>query len=486
MPLQWKKKAVIIQLCKEKREKTSCRSGGTRLRQRAYDFLLRRRPGKLRTEQCIVLAFLGVILLGAGLLTLPAASRGGESAGFLTALFTSTSATCVTGLVLADSYTQWSGFGQIVILCLIQTGGLGFMSLASVFFFLLRRKIGLRQRLIMAQGFSLNDVDGVVHLVRTVLLWTALIEGGGALILTFRFLPEYGFSQALRWGVFHAVSAFCNAGFDIWGKIRPGSSVECFARDPVVNLTLMALIIIGGLGFYVWLELANHRKKPLSVHTKLVLLISALLIAGGAALFAVFEWENDATIGAWSAGEKLLAASFQSVTCRTAGFASIPQGSLSEASKALSCVLMLIGGSAGSTAGGMKTVTVGVLLLSLIASARGRSRVTVFGRTISQDQIRQAVTVVGLMLTLTVAGGIFLCAANGFSFLDCLYEAASALGTVGLTTGLTPLFGVGSKLLLIVFMFFGRVGIMTICFGFLLGDPAEERYRYAETRLLIG
>ncbi len=460
------------------------------MRRRIYELFLRRgkRARRLRPEQTIVLAFALIVLAGALLLTLPVASRSGGSGGFLTALFTAASATCVTGLVVADTWTQWSGFGQIVIISLIQIGGLGFMSMVSVFFFLFRRKIGLKQRLIMAQGFSLNDVDGVVKLVRTVLLWTAVAELAGAAVLTLRFLPEYGFSRALRWGLFHSVSAFCNAGFDIFGALKPDSSLGLFVSDPIVNWTVMALIVFGGLGFYVWTDLANglRNRKRLSVHTKLVLLITTILLLGGTALFAALEWDNPGTFGGFTAPRKLLAAAFQSVTCRTAGFASVDQGALTEPSKALSCLLMLIGGSSGSTAGGVKTVTAGVLALSLLGSARGRTRLTVFGRTIGQDQARQAMTIVGLMLTLAFFGGMFLSASNGLPFLDCIYEVCSALGTAGLTTGITPVLNTASKILLIVFMFFGRVGVMTVSFGFLLGDPAEERFHYAETKVLIG
>ncbi|MCI8525848.1 MAG: potassium uptake protein, TrkH family [Oscillospiraceae bacterium] len=442
---------------------------------------------RFRTEQYIVLAFLTVILAGALLLMLPVASRSGESCGFLTAMFTATSATCVTGLVLADTYVQWSGFGQVVILTLIQIGGLGFMSIISVFFFLLHRKIGLQHRLVMAQGFSLNEMEGVVHLVRTVLLWTAIFEGTAAAILTVRFWGEYGLGQALRWGIFHAVSAFCNAGFDLFGKLEPGSSLGLFVSDPVVNWVIIALIILGGLGFYVWVDLARHRRfSRLSVHTKLVLTITAFLVLGGAALFAVLEWDNPRTLGSLDTGEKLLASIFQSVTCRTAGFAALPQGELTEASKACSSVLMLIGGSAGSTAGGIKTVTIGILFLSAVSAARGQSRLSVFGRTIGADQVRQAMTIMFLMVTLAFSGAVILSAGGGFSFVDSLYETASALGTAGLTTGITPLVSTGAKWMLILFMFFGRVGIMTISFGFLLGNRAKERYRYAEAKVLIG
>ena len=460
------------------------------MREKLLHFLMSRgrKSYKMRTEQYIVLSFFGVILLGTLLLMLPIASRSGDSCGFLTAWFTATSATCVTGLVLVDTYTQWTGFGQIVILALIQIGGLGFMTVISVFFFLLHRKIGLQQRLIMAQGFSLNNVDGVVHLVRTVLLWTILFEVGGAVILTLRFLGEYGLWQSLRWGIFHAVSAFCNAGFDIFGVLQPDSSVTLFVHDPVVNLVIMTLIVAGGLGFYVWADLSRvHRRgHHLTVHTRLVLVITATLILGGAGLFALLEWNNPATIGNYSVGEKILACFFQSVTCRTAGFASVPQGELTEASQAVSSLLMLIGGSAGSTAGGIKTVTVGILILSVLSAARGRSRVTVFHRTIANQQIRQAMTVMLLVVLLAFGGAVFLCADTPFTFTQCFYETSSALGTVGLTTGITPLLTAGPKVLLIIFMFFGRVGITTISLGFLMSSQVQERYHYAETKVLIG
>ena len=446
-----------------------------------------KRSGGLRTEQYIIFAFAGVILTGSLLLCLPFAVREGEQISFLTALFTATSATCVTGLVLVDTYLHWTAFGQVVIICLIQIGGLGFMTVASVFFFMLHRKIGLKQRMIIAQGFSLNDMHGVVNLVRGVLKGTFLFEFTGALILTLRFAPQFGVWRAIRWGVFHSVSAFCNAGFDILGYLKPNSSLGVFATDPVVNITIMALIVIGGLGFYVWADLsANRKRRPLSLHTKLVLTITAILILGGAGLFALFEWNNPGTFGHFKTGGKILASFFQSVTCRTAGFATVDEGKLTDASKAISVLLMLIGGSSGSTAGGIKTVTFGVLILAVFASARGKSRVTVYGRTIADDQIRQAMTIMVLMVGLAFGGAVAISITNGFPFLDCLFETASALGTVGLTAGITPLIGPGSRILLIIFMFFGRVGIMTFSMSFLLGSRVDERYHYAEGKVLIG
>jgi len=437
--------------------------------------------------QIIVLVFLIIILMGSCLLMLPAASESEASIPFLTALFTATSATCVTGLSLVDTGTCWSGFGQAVILLLIQIGGLGFMTIAALFFFAVRRKIGLKQRLIMAQSLGMERLSGVVKLVRLILLRTFVVEGIGAAILTIRFAFQMPFCQALWWGVFHAISAFCNAGFDVMGAVEAGGSLVTYVGDPVVNLTLMVLIILGGLGFFVWDDvLKKHRFGACSVHTRLVLIISGILTVGGALMFALLEWNNPATLGSYPVGEKILAALFQSVTTRTAGFYTIPQGALSGTSKAVTDVLMFIGGSSGSTAGGVKTVTMGVLILSVLSTARGRSRLTVFHRTIPAKQIGDAVTVVIMVFGIAFSTGLILSAMNGLAFEDCLYETISAIATVGLSTGITPQLNTVSQFILIILMFFGRVGIMTISLGFLLSDRAEERYRYADVRVLIG
>ena len=448
---------------------------------------MKHRPNSLSATQIIALVFAVIILAGTLLLTLPAASRDGVSCGFRPALFTATSATCVTGLVLYDTWTQWSGFGQTVILCLIEIGGLGFMSAATLFVFLLRRRIGLKQRLVMAQALSLNDMEGVVRLQRMVLIGSFSIEGIGALILTLRFWPQYGFWKALRWGVFHSVSAFCNAGFDIFGALSPGSSLMEFQSDPVVLLTLSALIVIGGLGFLVWEELVRkHRFRVFSVYTRLVLVTTAALLLAGWVLTCLLEWNNPATLGGMGLGDKLLNGLFQSVTLRTAGFAAIDQGLLTEGGKAVSMVLMLIGGSSGSTAGGLKTVTFIALCLFISARARGRSTVTAFKRTIPNAQVLDAMTIALIMILLAMLGGIFISATSPVGFTDALFEAVSALGTVGLTAGATGLLSVPAQFLIILYMYFGRVGVLTISLGFLMGDRAEERFRYAETNLLIG
>jgi len=445
--------------------------------------------GKLRmqTTQIIAVVFALIILVGTLLLMLPVASRHGKCCDFLSALFTATSAICVTGLTVGDTWSLWSGFGQAVILCLIEIGGLGFMSAASFVVFLLRRKVGLRQRMVIAQALSLNDMDGVVRMQKLVLTGSLSIQFLGALVLFFRFLPEYGPEQAVVWGVFHAVSAFCNAGFDIFGKLQPGASLLLFNGDVLVCGTLMALTVVGGLGFLVWEEVVfSHSWRKFSVYVKLVLITTLVLILAGAGAFLLLEWNNPATLGPMPVGQKILNAFVQAATLRTAGFAAVDQAALTPASKLISVVLMLIGGSSGSTAGGIKTVTVVVLLLFAVARARGRSSINVFHRSVPMEKVMDAMTITFLMLGLTVFGALVIHLTSDVGLLDAVYEAASALGTVGLSTGITPSLGVVAKWMLIVFMYFGRVGILTISLGFLMGNKAEERFQYANTNLLIG
>ena len=447
---------------------------------------INRKLTRISTTRLIALAFASIILIGTLLLMTPAASRSGIGCSFRGALFTATSATCVTGLTLFDTWTQWSGFGQIVILTLIEIGGLGFMSTASIFVFVLHRRVGMKQRLVMAQSLSVEDMSSVVDLQKVVLKGSLSIQAIGAAILFLRFWPEVGLRKALHWGVFHSISAFCNAGFDIMGCFDPGTSVMGYNTDYVVCLTLMALVVLGGLGFFVWEEVVRVRCfKKLSVYTKLVLIITLSLLLFGTVSFAILEWDNPATLGGMSWHHKLLNAAFQSVTVRTAGFIAVDQGALTEASKAVSTVLMLIGGSSGSTAGGMKTVTILVMILFLAARARGRETVTVFKKTIPNSQILDALTIASVMIGLAVFGGVFISATSGFSFTDALYESASAIATVGLSAAGTANMSVLSQYLIIIYMYFGRVGVLTIALGF-LQDKKAERYRYAETKLMIG
>ena len=457
------------------------------LRNKLMAWAMKRRGRALSPTKIIAVTFLILILTGAFLLTLPAATRDGQGCDFLRALFTATSATCVTGLTPFDTYTQWSGFGQGVLLCLIEVGGLGFMSMATLFVFLLRKRIGLKQRMVMAQALSLNDMEGVVRLQRTVIFGSLSVEALGAAILAAYFTPRFGFGKALWLGVFHSVSAFCNAGFDVFGFLEPGASLMTFQDDPLVLLTLGALVVIGGLGFLVWEELAE--RKPfgrMSVYTRLVLSTTAALLLAGWVLTCLLEWNNPDTLGNMPVWEKLLNGFFQSVTLRTAGFAAVDQGKLTEGGKAVSMVIMLIGGSSGSTAGGLKTVTFVVLVLFIWARLRGRSTVCAFRRTIPESQVLDAMTIAIAMLILAMFGAVFICATSPVGFTNALYEAISALATVGLTADTTLRLSVPAQWLIILYMYFGRVGILTISLGFLTGDRAAERFRYAQTSLLIG
>ena len=435
----------------------------------------------------IALVFAGIILLGTLLLMLPVSSRSGVSCGFRPALFTATSATCVTGLVLFDTWSQWSGFGQTVIISLIEIGGLGFMSAASIVVFLFRKKVGLKQRMVMAQALSLTDMEGVVHLQKLVILGSLCVQSAGALILAVHFTPDYGVATAVKWGVFHAISAFCNAGFDIFGCITPGASLMEFNSDPVVILTLGALVVVGGLGFLVWQEMIIHRSwKKFSVYTKLVLSMTAALLAIGWISVCILEWNNPATLGSMNTADKLLNGLFQSVTIRTAGFAAIDQGALTEAGKAVSMMLMIMGGASGSTAGGIKIVTVVVLVLFVAARARGRRTVSVFKRTIPESQVLDAMTICAIVVVLAIVGAVFISATSPVSFVDAAYESVSAIATVGLSACGTTNLSIAAQFLIILYMYFGRVGVLTISLGFLMGDKAEERFQYARTNLLIG
>lgn len=442
----------------------------------------------LTSSQAIALVFAGVILLGTFLLCLPFASRSGESCGVRTALFTATSSTCVTGLVLTDTWTQWSGFGQVVLLCLIEIGGLGFMTIASSLIFALKKKMNMSQRMLIAQSIGSDGIGDADRIQKKILIGCLSIELVGALALFLRFLPVYHSPwTALKLGVFHAVSAFCNAGFDIFGFEAPGCSMMLYGTDVVVVAVLSALIVLGGIGFLVWDEVLRIRNpKKWSVYTKLVLISTGTLLLGGMALICLLEWNNPDTLGPMTVPQKLIAAFFQSVTTRTAGFAGIDQGMLTDGGKAVTMVLMLIGGSSGSTAGGLKTVTFFVLMLFLWSRLTGKRTVNIFNRTIPENQILNAVTIAGFMILLSFFGGAVICTTSPAGFIDGLYEAISALATVGLTTGITPKLSVAAQLLIIVYMYFGRVGILTISLGFLQEKPVHNKIKYAETNLLIG
>ena len=446
------------------------------------------RGRSLNATRIVAASFAIIILAGALLLTLPIASRDGQSAGFFTGLFTATSSSCVTGLILVDTWTQWTLFGQVVILAMIQLGGLGFMTVVSLISFALHRRIGLSERLIMVSTLNLDSMDGVVRVVRHALMGTFLLEGAGTVLMSLRLVPDFGLAGGLWRAVFHSVSAFCNAGFDLLGgRFGAFSSLAGYQDSPIMLGTTAALIAIGGLGFFVWEDILRARCwGRLSVYSKMVLLITGLLIVGGAAFFFLEEYHNPATLGDMPVWEKALNALFQSVTLRTAGFDAIGQGGLSESSKAMSTILMLIGGSSGSTAGGIKTATVAVLLLALRANLRGREQVTFLGRAIPFGQVLNAMTLTLVVLFVFLIASMVISTVEGLPYLNCAYEVASAMGTVGLTTGITPELTRISQSILIVLMYLGRVGILSFSIALMTGKRRPAKLHYPEINVMIG
>ena len=442
----------------------------------------------LNPGRAVVSSFLVIILVGALLLMLPISSRAGQATDFLTCLFTATSATCVTGLVLVDTWAYWSFFGQVVIICMIQLGGLGFMTLVTILSLLLRRRIGLSERLLMVSTLNLNEMDGVVRVVRHALMGTFMIEGMGAVILSLCFIPRFGLAGGIWRGIFHAISAFCNAGFDLMGTEQPFVSLIDYNGHPVVLVTIMSLIVVGGLGFFVWEDLFRCRKNlhKLSLYSKMVLFMTASLIIAGAAFFLVVEWHNDSTLGGMPFWKKVLNSFFQSVTLRTAGFDSLGQGNLLDSSLVMGCILMLIGGSSGSTAGGIKTGTVAVLLLTLRAGLAGREEVTIRGRSISQRRVMDALTLALTVMVFFIACSMILSLVESVHFIEAAFEVASAMATVGVTAGITPDLGAFSKIMLICLMYLGRVGIMSFSLAFLARTGRQAKIKYPTADVMIG
>lgn len=439
---------------------------------------------RINTARRIAGGFALLILAGALLLMLPVSSRTGETTPFLTALFTSTSATCVTGLTLVDTGTYFSVFGQAVLLCLIQIGGLGFMTILCFVYILSKKRIGLRNRMLIAKTMGLDSLEGVVALAKQVLGITLACEAFGAVILSARFAPRFGILKGVWFGIFHSVSAFCNAGFDIIGD---GASMLSYRNDPVVLITLALLIVIGGLGFIVWKEIIKKKSwRKLSIYSRVVITATVFLIVFGAAAYFVLEYNNPATIGSDSAAEKILAAFFQSVTTRTAGFDAMRQSNMTEQSKLWSIVLMMIGGASGSTAGGVKVGTVTLVFVSLFAVLRSRKDIVILNRRVGHSVIIHAMALLVLWLALVTAGAAIVSLADGRSVTDSLYEVASAYSTVGLSVGISGGASVLTKLLLIVYMFFGRVGITTISVMFIARSSQKQDIRYPEGDFLVG
>jgi len=439
---------------------------------------------RLKPAQVLVLGFAAVIFTGAILLSLPIATKSGKSVGFLNALFTATSAVCVTGLVVVDTYTTYSLFGQLVIMLLIQTGGLGFMTMATLIFFLLGKRITLRERLVIQEALNQMHISGVVKLAKYVIITAVFFELCGAALLSLRFIKIYGFLKGIYYGIFHAVSAFNNAGFDLIGNFR---SFTPFVEDPLINIVVMCLIIIGGLGFSVIHEILTIRNfYKLSLHSKIVITMTAILLLTGFVVFFLLEYTNPKTLGPLSLSGKFLAAAFQSVTPRTAGFNTISLSDMTLPAKLFTIFLMFIGASPGSTGGGVKTSTFFIVVLLIYTVVMNKEEVEIYSRRIPIENVYRAIVIVviSLLLVLTVTF-LLTITEKGQDLLTIMYEATSAFGTVGLSLGLTPKLSNIGKVLIIILMFCGRVGPLTIAMA-LASSKKSALYKFPEDRILVG
>lgn len=446
---------------------------------------LTKKKRKMSYTRKLALGFALIILTGACLLSLPVSTRNGECMPFADSLFTATSATCVTGLVVADTWQNWSLFGQLVILTLIQVGGLGFITIGSYIAVLLKKKIGLKEREAIHESVSTIELAGVVKLVRKIVAGTLAFELAGAFFLATRFVPRYGFLQGCYMGIFHAVSAFCNAGFDLMGIEEAYSSLTSFEGDVVVNLTVMILIVAGGAGFLVWDDLHRNGLKfrKYLLHTKIVVIATTLLIFGGAALFYLLERNN--VLAGMNARERILGALFSAVTPRTAGFNTVDTGALTEGGKFLTILLMFIGGCPGSTAGGVKVTTVAVMLLSMTAMIRGTHGVNILDRRLEEEAVKRAGTIVTLNLGLAVGAVLILLAMQPLSLSDAMFEVFSAIGTAGMTTGITRSLHPVSRLVLILLMYCGRLGSLTFTLIF-AGHKPEPPVKQPAEKIVVG
>lgn len=417
----------------------------------------------------MALGFAGVILTGAILLMLPISSAEGVATPFTDALFTSATSVCVTGLVVRDTGTYWSAFGHVIILLLIQIGGLGVVTVAASLAMLAGRRIGLFERSTMQEAVAAPKIRDVVRLTLFIIKTTLIIELAGAVIMAPTFIHDFGVGRGIWMSVFHSVSAFCNAGIDIMGVRAQYSSMTSYAGNPVINITIMGLIVLGGLGFLTWDDICTHgvHVKKYRMQSKVILVASTLLILFPAIGFFIFEFSD------LPLGERVLASFFQSVTPRTAGFNTVDLAAMTEAGKATMIILMLIGGSPGSTAGGMKTTTFAVLIACAVSVFRKRENAQFFGRRIAHDVISTAATVVLIYVGICVGGGMIISLYEGLPLLTCVYETASAIATVGLTLGITPELGLLSKFILIIMMYIGRVGGLTLIYAALSGGRIQ-------------
>ena len=437
----------------------------------------------LSTTQIIMLSFLAVIFIGSLILTLPISTVEGSRVSYSDALFTATTATCVTGLVTLPTVTTWSFFGQVVILCLIQLGGLGVVTVVSGFMIALHKKIGITDRLLLQDAFNLNTLSGLVKFVKKVIMGTILVEGIGALLYMTVFVPEFGV-RGIWISIFNSVSAFCNAGIDIIAE----NSLCNYAHNPMINFTTCMLIIVGGIGYIVWWDLIRVLSlikkqglqcfKRLTMHSKIAIWMTVFLILSGTVAFFVLEYNNPLTIGEETLFNKLQISFFQSVTTRTAGFATVPQENLTNASALVSLVLMFIGGSPVGTAGGVKTVTIAVLLITASSMIKNKNEITVFNRAIHQKAVKKAIAVFSLSFTIMMVSSVLLAMVTDAPLVDILYETVSATATVGLTRNLTATLNIWGKLIIIVTMYLGRVGPISLA---LVLNTKKEKWNTVKT-----
>ena len=450
---------------------------------------------KLDPTQVLVLGFMSLILVGSFLLSLPAASSDGHAAPYLDSLFTATSAVCVTGLVVRDTATEWSMLGHIIIITLIQIGGLGFMTMATVILMIMGRKIRLRDRLIIQEALNEFSLKGLVSLIQKIVFLTLTIEIFGAALLSTRFIPEFGFWKGLAYSFFHSISAFCNAGFDLMGsEFGPLSSFTAYPSDFVVNFTLISLIVIGGLGFTVLLDIAREKRfVKLSLHSKVVIFVTALLLALGFVFFLFIEYNNPETLGELDFGTKVLASLFQSVTTRTAGFNTISQGDLTAPGKLMTIILMFIGASPAGTGGGIKTTTFAVIILMIVTVIRGSGDITLYDKKVNRATAYKALAISMIAFAIVIVFTMILsiaergndCGLAGFD--NILYEATSAFATVGLSSGITPTISPVSRVFMIITMFIGRVGPLTMTLAFTnRARNTNIKYSFPEGKIMVG
>lgn len=451
----------------------------------------RKKTANFSTTHIIMLSFLLVIAIGTALLMLPISRLEGQQVSFIDTLFTATSAVCVTGLLTCPAVTTWSVFGQAVILILIQIGGLGFITVSSWILIMLHKRMNIRSRMLVQDSFNLNGLSGIVRFTKKVIVGTFIIEGIGALLYMTVFVPEFG-AKGIWISVFTSVSAFCNAGIDIISD----SSLCGYSLNPMINFVTCALIVLGGIGFIVWWDILNTAKKvkakgmrafrELTLHTKIVLFATTALIFGGMLLFFVFEQDNPQTIGNMSLGNKLMASFFQSVTTRTAGFATIPQENFSNASAAVSLLLMFIGGSPAGTAGGIKTITIAVVFATAFATIRGHKDVIIFGRTISKQAVGKSASVICMSFLIMTTSTILLAAVSEADMLAIMYETISATATVGLTRNLTGSLNIAGKLIIIATMYLGRVGPISLAVAFNTRKEKQNIITYPMEDISVG